>query len=350
MKRRNVITVTVIILVLILLGVAKYFSKRASLIPENDPSVVGNTPGNLYNGGYFCESGDKVYFSNAYDSNALYSMNADQSEIKKLASGNTSLINVGGNYIYYYSRSSSDQSGLGYVRNGRGIYRVDSKGKNSLLLERLTTDSCILLGNLLVYTDFAEDEKSDNALVSVKTISTDGETVNTLFSGHPRLASSQAGILYYAGMEGDHYLHSLDPVSGSGSITAEANMYEPVLSNGYVYYLDLDNDYHLTSYSLSDGSVRELIPERIDSYNLYGDTFFYQTVDENDPEGYALKRSRIDGTMTETIKTGVFTDLCVTSTYVYFREFRNDLPIYCTPTYGSVNVQPFTAAMEAVLK
>ena len=350
MKKRNVITVIALVAFVLVLAVAKYISKRLSVIPENDPTLVGNTAGNLYNGGYFCESDDKVYFSNAYDNHALYSMNADQSEVKKLSSGVISYINAGGNYVYYYSRSSSDQSGLGYVRNGRGIYRVDKKGKNNILLGKLSTDSMILVGNYVVYTDFQEDEKSDNARVSVKGLSTDGEFNFTYFGGHPRLASSQGGSLFYAAMEGDHFLHCLDPQTGSFTAVCEANMYEPIVVGDMVYFLDLDNNYHLSVCSLSDGEVRELIPERIDTYNLYGDIVYYQTVDEKNPDGYALKRARIDGTSQETVKTGVYTDLSITSTYVYFREFNNDVPIYCTPTYGSVNVMPFTAAMDAVLK
>ena len=350
MKKRNVITIIALVLFIALLGLAKFISKRLSVIPENDPTLVGNTAGNLYNGGYFCESGDKVYFSNAYDNYALYSMNSDQTEVKKLSSGEISYINAAGDYVYYYSRSSADQSGLGYVRNGRGLYRVDKKGKNNILLGKLTTDSMLLVGNYLIYTDFQEDSKSDNALVTVKGLSTDGEFNFTYFTGHPRIASSQAGNLYYAAMEGDHYLHCLDPLTGSFTAECEANMYEPVVQGDQVYFLDLDNNYHLSVCPISGGEIRELIPERIDSYNIYGDTVFYQTVDEKDPEGYALKRARIDGTMQETIKTGVFTDLSVTSAYVYFREFKNDVPIYCTPTYGDVNVMPFTAAMDAVLK
>ena len=350
MKKRNIITVVALIAFVVLLAVAKYISRRLSVIPENDPTVAGNTAGNLYNGGYFCEAGDKVYFSNAYDKYALYSMNADQTELKKLASGETSFINAAGDYLYYFSRSSSDQSGLGYVRNGRGIYRVDKKGKNNILLGRLSTDSMVLIGNYVLYTDFEEDEKSDNAKVSVKALSIDGEFNFTYFGGHPKLASSQNGSLFYAAMEGDHHLHCLDPQSGSFTAVCEANMYQPTVQGDQVYFLDLDNNYHLSVCPLFGGEVRELIDERIDSYNLYGDVVYYQTVSEKDPEGYALKRARVDGTSRETVKTGVFTDLSVTSTYVYFREFNNEVPIYCTPTYGSVNVRPFTAAMDAVLK
>ena len=40
------------------------------LMPEftyNDPDTVGNTAGNIYNGGVFCEYDNKVYFANPYD-------------------------------------------------------------------------------------------------------------------------------------------------------------------------------------------------------------------------------------------------------------------------------------------
>ena len=51
-------------------------------IPMNDDATVGNTPGNLNNGGYFCEMDGRVYFANAYDNFALYSMNPEQPERK----------------------------------------------------------------------------------------------------------------------------------------------------------------------------------------------------------------------------------------------------------------------------
>ena len=50
----------------------------------NPPGTVGNTAGNLYNSGLFCEYDGTVYFSNAADNGALYSMNVDETEVKKL--------------------------------------------------------------------------------------------------------------------------------------------------------------------------------------------------------------------------------------------------------------------------
>ena len=62
---------------------------------------MGNTPGYLNNGGYFCEADGRVYFANAYDNYGLYAMNPDESEMVKLSSNSVSSINAAGKYLYY---------------------------------------------------------------------------------------------------------------------------------------------------------------------------------------------------------------------------------------------------------
>ncbi|MDE7206260.1 MAG: DUF5050 domain-containing protein, partial [Lachnospiraceae bacterium] len=71
MKKKVIAIICAVFAVLICAGlfVLSNFAKR---IPENPPGTIGNTSGNLYNGGLFCESDGYVYFSNPYDSNALY--------------------------------------------------------------------------------------------------------------------------------------------------------------------------------------------------------------------------------------------------------------------------------------
>ena len=72
----------------------------------NDAYTVGNTAGNLNNGGLFCESDGKVYFANAYDNNTLYSMNPNETEQTKLGVNSVASINAGGDYLYYYMESA----------------------------------------------------------------------------------------------------------------------------------------------------------------------------------------------------------------------------------------------------
>ncbi|MCM1339984.1 MAG: DUF5050 domain-containing protein, partial [Muribaculaceae bacterium] len=52
--------------------------------------------------GLFCENDGYVYFANAYDGNALYSMKPDETEMKKLIYTEVSSINADGKFLYYY--------------------------------------------------------------------------------------------------------------------------------------------------------------------------------------------------------------------------------------------------------
>ena len=125
-------------------------------------------------------------------------------------------------------------------------------------------------------------------------------------------------------------------------------MYLPIVSGDNVYFLDMDDALRLKCYSLSNSSVRTISNETIDSYNLYGDIIHYQTVDMTGGSNYALKRIRVDGSGEEIVRPGTAAGIQITSDYVYFHDFANDMPIYMTPTFGSVNVSTFSGASTAV--
>ena len=103
--KKNIIIVCAVVFVLAALFTIAILTGK---IPMNDPYTVGNTAGNLNNGGLFCESDGRVYFANAYDNNALYSMNADETDVVKLNSNSVASINAGGDYLYYYMESGTN--------------------------------------------------------------------------------------------------------------------------------------------------------------------------------------------------------------------------------------------------
>ena len=336
-------------IVILLVGIAILKNKLSdkSSVPPNDPYEAGNSSGNLYNGGYFAEKEGIVYFSNQYDGGKLYSMNSDQTNIKKLSDGSVSFINVLGDYIYYYSETSGSQGGLGYVRNGRGLYRTDIKGKETFSLTKTTTDGFLGLGDNLYFNSFNEAENSDNAIVTLETVTTSNQNQRTLLRDHVAIGGYYAGNLYYAGMDQDHCLYAINTMDGSVVSVSSEWFYLPIISQSSVFYLDLRDDYHLKSISLADGNVNTIVNERVDTYNIYNGIIYYQNVDPDG--GYALKRVYTDGTGLETVADGVYCDINITPDYVYFRGFQNELPIYQQSTFGSVNVNTFDAALQAVM-
>lgn len=340
-----IIPISIIILALAGIVILKSVVSKQHIIDSNDPYAVGAMCGNIYNSGLFAEESELVYFSNAYDGGALYVMNSDQTNVRRIASGNISYINVLNGYAYYFSSTSGDQAGLGYVRNGRGLYRTDSNGKSTFAMTKCTTDGMMLIGDYLYFLDF-EEGSNNNAHVTLNKVSINNENFEELLDEHIHLGGYSNGKIYYGGVTEDHHLHTFDISTGATEDISNINVYMPVIQGDKVYYLDLDNDYHLTVMNLSDGFKQDLSGERVDTYNIYENVIYYQNCD---PNAYALKRINVDGTGLETVQKGVYRNINVTSTFTYFQEFGNDLPIYFTPTTGSINVTNFDAARDAAL-
>ncbi len=335
---KKILLITIPIILIALMIIIRIVVTRASKIPENPLTAAGNLAGNLYNGGYFAESNGKIYFANPYDNYNLYVMNPDQSEQIKLITGNISQINILGNYIYYYSASSGDQSGLGYVLKGKGIYRSTLDGQTVVSLIKCSSDSVFAAGNRIYFTNFSDTAKNGNAIITLDAISTEGENPISLCENHVKLGAFSGTEIFFAGMNGDHYLYSLDNSLTNVQKISSESMYLPVIYENEVYFLDLNDEYKLKAMSLADSSVRIVVDERIDTYNLYNGIIYYQNCVPNE---YALKRCNADGSNIEIVQYGVFNNINITSTYVYFTEFNNELPLYYTSTNGPVNIQTF---------
>lgn len=92
MKRIKIIIIFSVIIIAIAGGLIAY--NVINRFEYNEDNVTGNTTGNLYNEGLFCEYEDYVYFSNLSDNGALYRMNKEGTEFEKLFDDNTSYIYI----------------------------------------------------------------------------------------------------------------------------------------------------------------------------------------------------------------------------------------------------------------
>lgn len=339
-KQKNILIISIACVFFIALFLLVLLSGR---VPLNDDNTVGNTPGNLNNGGYFCESDGRVYFANAYDNYSLYSMSSNESDVQKLHGGSTSCINVGGNYLYYVMDNSGGGSDLGSIRGSYGIYRSNLNGKNASGMDRCHVVTMQLCGNYLYYEKL--DPKSTISLEKIKINKKDKQTVNPDARISPNCYVN--GTIYYSGTDKDHYLYALDTSNDSEHVIWQGNLCNPIYQDGYVYYMDIGNDYRLCRYSTYDEVVEILTNERIDLFNVYDNYIYYQTNSKTAP---ALKRMLIDGSSQELVREGIYQNINITSQYVYFNAFNEPTPVYKTSTYGAVNVTNFDAGMQAALK
>ncbi|MCR4960399.1 MAG: DUF5050 domain-containing protein [Lachnospiraceae bacterium] len=332
--------VTVVLLLLFGGAVtASVIKTNSSKVPDG---IIGNTPGNLNNKGLFCEYEGVVYFANPYDMNFLYSMTPEGTDIKRLCDTSVEYINAGGKYVFFYGKPNQTTTGLGSVVSKPGMYRADKK--NGEHLKALTKDvsrSMVLVGNKMYYQHYTEKTGTTFAVMDLTKLES-----TELLDHMINPACCYQGGIFYNGMYKDHYLYRYDIATGTESVIWQGNIWNPIYDGSYVYYMDVLNDYRLCRYSITNNTIEILTEDRIDFFNLYGDIIYYQVSSQNEP---ALKRMRADGSEKATVANGVFTGINVTSTYTYFTEFGNDVPLYRTPTYGAPDVTEFTAARDAAL-
>ena len=119
---------TSIIAIIIIIGFVLTISSLSKTTPST-PGYLGNTAGNIYNSGLFCENDGYIYFSNFSDDGNLYRMTTDFTKFEKLHNDKVAYINADEHYIYYvrqnYKRITSDTLFKAYAC---GICRLNKDG------------------------------------------------------------------------------------------------------------------------------------------------------------------------------------------------------------------------------
>lgn len=334
-KQKRIIIGIVVTLLLVTLFVIMIFLKRVSMNPDG---TVGNTAGNLNNSGLFCEYNGTVYFANSFDGSSLYAMNPDETDIRRLASLEVQNILAGGKYLYYFQTGSTSTSGIGQVRGRRSFNRCDLYGKDTATL---TTDVVVTAQLVNNYLYMLTSTNSGPSFYKMKIDKTDKAVLSEL-SINP--ACAQNGVIYYNGVETDHYLYALNTANDTVSEVWAGNLWYPVLSDNYVYYLDVAENYRLCRYSLSQGVIEVLTNDRVDCFNIGGGFIYYQKNDSTSPQLICM---RTDGSNAFPVADGTYTDINMTSRYVYFRAFDDHYTTYHS-SLGSGGYAEFTAAMDAI--
>ena len=334
---KNLLIVLGFVLFFAALSFFIWFSRR---VPDNPPEKAGNTAGNLNNGGLFCEDEDVVYFANAYDNYALYRMNPDETDVRKLSNTQVSSLNAAGNFLYYYQSASSASDQFSSIFRTNGVYRCKKNGKSAVCLKRVPSPCLSLSGNTVFYQSY--NTKTGTSLYRIETDKTDDVEIADYIINP---AGVQSGRIYFGGTGSDHYLYSLNTETNAISTVFNGNIYNPVPQGDYIYYMDISSDYRLCRYSLSTQTVEVLTEDRLDFFNVAGDMIYYQKSDQKEP---ALKRMRLDGSGEEIVALGVFEKINATSQYVYFNAYDTPTPVFHTPLYGTVQVETFSAAAAAV--
>lgn len=325
MNRTAKIILTSVICILFFAAIAlvSIFSNRISMNPEG---TIGNSAGNLNNEGMFCEYDGRVYFANASDQGCLYSMNPDESDVKLLNRMTVRNILAGGKYLFFYQTGSASESGLGQIEGIRSFCRSGLNGSNITTLTRDVVITGQLVDNYLYLLTTKSGVTSFYKLKIDKSEQVDLAS----YSINPACAGNS--IIYYNGTQDDHYLYALNTKNNTSSELWRGNLWYPALDGGYIYFMDVSNNYRLCRYSLSLNEVQVLTNDRVDCFNVGNGYIYYQKNDSVSPQ---LRCMRTDGSDNYMVAEGNFTHINMTSRYVYFQAFGNDLTTYHSPLGSS---------------
>lgn len=337
-KTKNIIIVASVFLVLALGIVASiFFSSRNVRIPKNPRGTIGNTAGNLNNGGLFVTRDNKVYFVNSFDNNTLYCMNEDETNIKKLSDAQPVNLLAAGNYLYFFQVGTASVEGLGSVRSPRSFVRCELNGSHATSIVRETIVNAQLVDDTLFL--LGSDEKG----CYLFRIGTDRKNRVDLNRSIVNPSAVYDGKIYYYGTTNNHYLYTLNPETNSSSLFLDYNMWYPCIEDSYIYFMDIENNYRLCRYGMNSGVIEILTADRVQSYNIRNGYIYYQTMGNNS----GLYCMRSDGSNPFLLVNGEFTNISMTNSYVYFKNFFDPDITYHSPL-GSFNYESFKAAGTAV--
>ncbi len=338
MKRKGIIIFSVVCIILVLFSIG-IVVRLQSRIEPNPVGTVGNTAGNLYNGGVFCENDGYVYFSNPHDGNALYRMLPDETEQEKLIATEIGSINAAGDYIYFYQKGSGSGEGFGYVFDSTGVFRAEKKNpKRITCLDQIRGSHLVLADNTLYYNTISSADGD-----SLKKVDMDGENMEVLLKAPVTPACIDRSTLYFANADGNNHLMSLSAGSKNAAAFLAEDVYMPIVDGSTIYYIDMHNNYALASFDSLTGTKTFLTREWVDTYNISDSYIYYQTAGDA-PQ---LKRMSKDGTFSEAVADGAYYNISLTSQYAYFTKFGTDRPIYKTPVNGAVFVSTLQATPQA---
>ena len=228
-------------------GIYIYSSVRTYL---NDEELTGNTTGNIYNGGLFCEKDGRIYFSNDNDGGSLYVMNSDTTNIKKLHSDKAAYINADENYVYYLRANNTreNNSGSVFTFNNTGIYRINQNGKGIKLISSNPGAYVTVKGNYVYYQNY--NVKEGLFLYRNKT---DASLERLLLKEAVIPSVINNNKLYFVGVNENHNINTLDLLSFTTRTNIEGNFGFPIFFGEYIYYMDQSNNYSINRMRL-DGS------------------------------------------------------------------------------------------------
>ena len=324
-----------IIILVVFLGIVGglgYYKYINTVTYFNEAGTNGNTIGNLYGNGLFCETDGVVYFANPNDYSRIYRMNPDESDIDIVANDSVYFINADDHYLYYSRNGNRDYSQMGFLNvNVDSLCRMTKRNGKVIILDDAICNACALAGNRIVY--YRYDSAEATTLYSVMI---DGSEKTQLSKSaiDPRCMVGEK--LYYSGVEHDHNLHSMNLDTKDSTFVSSENLWMPTIIGSDLYYMNLDDNNRVYKSNISGDNKTGITSYGTSGFNVDGNYLYYQSIKGN-PDGVY----RVDLTTGAEVllAEGQYNNINTTSKYVYFADYQSGTTFHCLK--GTTDVSLF---------
>ena len=324
--------VLAIVIALGIVGGLGYYKYINSVTKFNEPGTNGNTIGNMYGGGLFCEHGGVVYFANPNDFSRIYTMNPDESNINILANDSVYYINADDNYLYYSRNGNKDYSQMGFLNvNINSLCRMSLRNKKVIILDDANCSNASLAGNRIVYLHYDADDAT-----TLYSVMIDGTEKEQLSKAAIDPACMVGEKLYYSGVERDHNLHAMNLDKKDSAFVNSLNLWMPNIQGNTLYFMNLDENNRIFRSDLGGNNPTGITSYGSSDYNITGNFLYYQSIKGN-PDGiYMVDLTSGAETL---VAEGQYNHINTTSRYVYFADYFSGTTFHVP--IGSTSVQVF---------
>ena len=333
-----------VIIILVFLGVvggAGYYKYINTITYYNEPGTNGNTTGNLYGNGLFCEIDGIVYFANPNDYSRIYTMKPDESDIKILANDSVYYINADPHYLYYSRNGNRDYSEMGFLNvNIDSLCRMNRKTKKVIILDDAICSVTSLAGNKVLYYRYDSEDATSLYCVDI-----DGKNKEQISKVplDPRFLVGEK--MYFAGVEQDHNLHTLNLDTKDIGFVSSENLWMPMKIDNELFFIDLDHKHRIYRMPFGGGDKVGVTTYGAVEYNIDGNFLYYQSLKGN-PDG--LYRVDLLSGAEVLIADGQFNHINITSKYLYFSDYYSG-SMFHVPR-GSTDVGVFDPPIQSLDK
>ena len=283
----------------------------------NGEDEVGNTAGNIYNGGFFSEQDGKIYFSNNNADGCLYVMNSDLTGFKQITDDKAVYINVDENYIYYVRANNTRENNKGgfLAFYNTGVYRIRHNGSSLMAFTGNPGSYLTLKGNTIYFQRY-----DVNIGLFLYKYQIDGSLDRLLVEDAVIPATVMENELYYAGYSKDHNINTLDLSSFTTHSKYDGSYLYPIFTTDYIYYMDVSDKYKIYRMNLDGSDPTKLVNLRCSTYNITNSgIYLYYQVDDTKHNG--MYRLNLETMEEDLLMEGNFKQINVTDNYVFFNDF-----------------------------